>query len=213
MGEHGRHGFPDHGGVALGERRPVGGVRRGAWRALLAAALACLCLGAGSGCERGCTRDVSLAVKQAADEYLQVTHDLRAAAVTAKRPPFQPALIKLRGLFGSGDAIDWRLMTMQERQLALSGLIGVERGEMEERMLRVLLDQSGVDPFVPDPLGMTPFAAAMAVDARVANRMVRQLATHPRTRPSNAVLCGLRAHATAGARATLRPYCACVADP
>ncbi len=164
------------------------------------------------GCTRGCVRDVSLAVKAEAERYLEPVATRRAALVGAKTSPYAPALVKLRGLVGSGKPVDWRLMSTAERQLALSGLLGVELDHDDQVMLDLLLVDQRVDPFAPDPLGVPPFAVAMLEDARVARRIVAMLDEFPRTRPPDAVLCGLRGRGLPGVLAGLRAYCACVQE-
>lgn len=176
------------------------------------AAVLLLCVLALPGCERGCVRDVSLAVKQAADSYLEPTWKLREAQRAGKQNPYAPALVKLRGLVGSGMPVDWRLLGTTERQFALLGLIGMDLGDREQEMLDLLLVDRRVDPFAPDPFGVRPFAVAMLEDPRVARRMVAMLDDFPASRPPDAVLCGLRGRGLPGTLGPLRAYCACVAE-
>ena len=183
----------------------------GLTRGVFAASLL-LCVLALPGCERGCVRDVSLAVKQAAEAYLEPAWRFRAAQRTAKQNPYAPALVKLRGLVGSGAPVDWRLVSTAERQFALIGLMGMELDDREQLMLDLLLVDKRVDPFVPDPLGVQPFAVAMLEDPYIARRMVAMLDDFPASRPPDAVLCGLRGRGMQGTLGPLRAYCACVPE-
>lgn len=175
-------------------------------------ALLLLCVLALPGCERGCVRDVSLAVKQAADAYLEPAWRFRAAQRAAKQNPHAPALMKLRGLVGSGVPVDWRLVSPAERQSALIGLMGLELDDREQLMLDLLLVDGRVDPFQPDASGVQPFAVAMLEDPYIARRMVAMLVDFPASRPPDAVLCGLRGRGMPGTLGPLRAYCACVPE-
>jgi hypothetical protein len=179
-----------------------------------AVALLLLAVLALQGCERGCVRDVSMAVKSAANDYLEPAWQFRARQRGARQNPYAPALVKLRGLVGTGMPVDWRLMSMAERQLALVGLMGMgmELDDREMAMLDLLLADDRVDPFAPDPFGVPPFAVAMLESPRVARRLVALLDDFPASRPPDAVLCGLRGRGLPGTLGPLRAYCACVKE-
>ena len=169
-----------------------------------------LLFGAQSGCDVACTRVMTLAAQDAAETYLRQTRERRALVENAKLPPYVAAVVKFRGVYGSRKTRDWRLLSSRERQLALVGLLIGKRNAREDKLLAALIAGGGVDPFVADPYGLVPFALAFERDRIAAKLLVVQLRSHPRTRPTDAVLCGLRASRLAGTLSTLRAYCPCV---
>ena len=168
-----------------------------------------LWFGMHSGCDVACTRVMTLEARRAADAYIKQSRERRIEAESAKVPPYAAAIVKLRGLYGSGKPIDWRLLNPAERKLALVGLLLGKRDKHEDRMLAVLIKGAGVDPFVADPFGLVPFALAFDNDRVAAKLFVVQLQTHARTRPADDVLCGLRVSRMPGTLSTLRAYCPC----
>ena len=174
--------------------------------------MACLAvlLGVQCGCEVACTREMTLVAQHAAQDYLLQTRDVRAQVENAKVPPYLAAVVKFRGLYGSRQGIDWRLLQSRERQLALSGLLIAERNAAEDKMLAALITDGGVDPFVRDPFGLVPFALAFQSDRFAARLLVAKLRVYAQTRPANAVLCGLRVQRIPGTLSALRAYCPCV---
>jgi hypothetical protein len=163
----------------------------------------------GSGCKAGCTRTISLEAARAADDYVNAAVDIQLRLRDAKVPPYGAALATLRRLTETKDVAGWRAFSTRDRTLALSGLIVAERDHPEETMLAALLAKGGVDPFVPDAYGMVPFALAMRADAEVARALAPLLATHPKTRPSAEVLCGLHRYSVPEIRSIIRAYCPC----
>ena len=163
-----------------------------------------------SGCEAACTRVMSLEAQRAAETYVRHSRERRVELENVKVPPYAAAIVKFRGLYGSGKPIDWRLLSPRERQLALVGLLLGDRDNHEDKMLAALIQGAGIDPFVADSFGLVPFALAFDNDHFAAKLLVAQLRAHVRTRPANDVLCGLRTNRVSGTLTTLRAYCPCV---
>ncbi len=165
-----------------------------------------------SGCDVACTRVMTLEAQHAAEAYTLHSRQRRFEVENAKVPPYVAAIVKFRGLYGSGKAIDWRLLNSRERQLALVGLLLGDRDKHEDKMLAALIQRGGVDPFVADSFGLVPFALAFDNDRFAAKLLVAQLRNHAGTRPGNDVLCGLRANRMPGTLSALRAYCPCVPE-
>lgn len=159
-----------------------------------------------SGCTQGCTRMVDLPAQKAAAEYLTKA----TAADPDKRKHeevYGASLHRLRAARGKDVVVAWSMLSKEDLSLAVSGLVGHDRDDEEDKLLH-LLAEHGVDPFVADRFGRVPFAVAASADALAMVEFVKFINTS-RARPRDQVMCGLHHWVNGSAAAKLRAFCQC----